>query len=164
MGIEWLLVTLALQGDHDGAPAFANAAECAELALKLNSEINKSRVAALTSMPTVSTLLDLSSAVTNVTYAIESFAESYKTANVDDTATVKLLRLPQQITNDTSRDKALAMSACDTHDESEGKYAPLEEGCFMLRGATSESPESLASRDIMALPDIQLSCIPVVTK
>ena len=53
MDIKWVLVTLALNGQHEDAPSFPTASECSQVALTVNSAIDQSRVEALIKMPAI---------------------------------------------------------------------------------------------------------------
>ncbi|WP_412508785.1 hypothetical protein [Roseovarius sp. SYSU LYC5161] len=162
MDVKWVLVSLAINGAQEGAPQFSTAQECATVALELNAQIEINRNEALIGMPTYENTTNRKTSLDQVITGIVSFSENYKNYEVDDNVAVNLLRLGTELQQEASDLEELAFKGCDRHAKSSGKYPPLESACSRFYDARGQDQDALLEKDLNALPDLSVSCVPTV--
>ena len=162
MDIKWVLVTLALNGQHDDAPSFSTASECAQVALKINSSIDQSRVAALIEMPAYINQQARVDSQVAVLDAFSDFTENHAGSDLGEGAKIKLLSLATELKGLGEAEKVAKMG-CNRYADGTGKYQPITKACKAFEADRNNSQERLMKTDLTALPDSKVSCVPRVS-
>ena len=162
MDIKWVLVTLALNGQHEGVPTFSTAEECAKTALKINEAIARDRLDALAMMPAYLNQRAKEISTGGVLDAFADFSINFTKSNMDESTTIKLLSLASKVKS-SNENESSAQMGCDQYEASIGKYQPITDACKAFEVARSQDANRLIKKDLAALPENSTSCIPLVS-
>ena len=162
MDIKWVLVTLAMNGQHEGVPTFSTAAECSKTALKINEAIAQDRLEALAVMPAYLNQRAKGISTVGVLDAFADFSINFAKSDMDESATIKLLSLAVKVKSSNENENAAQMG-CDQYKAGIGNYQPITDACKAFEVARSQDTNRLMKNDLVALPESSASCIPWVS-